>query len=119
MRHEDASHRPLIFRQTLHGARESRGRILMRFRLGAASTLSLTTLTLLVACGGKTISIGENEPATKSIAPSAVTVATAECNDGYEPSNICCKSGDSTSAGGCESWPDEPFHPCDSGWTLY
>jgi hypothetical protein len=97
----------------------------MRFRLGAASTLSLTTLTLLVACGGKTISIGGNEPATQSVVPSAVTVATGECNDGYQHANICCTGGDPNATGDnstaptCQSWPDDPFHPCDSGWTTY
>jgi hypothetical protein len=90
----------------------------MTFRFGAATTLSLTTLMLLVACGGKTISIG-SESAAQTVVPSAVTVATSACSQGYEHANICCTGGSKGSEPTCQSWPNDPFHPCDSGWTTY
>ncbi len=89
----------------------------MTFRFGAATTLSLTALMLL-ACGGKTISIG-SESAAQTVVPSAVTVATNTCSPGYEHSNICCTGGSKDSDPTCQSWPNDPFHPCDSGWTTY
>jgi hypothetical protein len=107
-----------MFQKMYGAAKVARENALMKFRLGAASTVSLTTLTLLVACGGKTISIG-GENASQSTVPSAVTVATAQCNNGYQHANICCTGGDSGHESTCESWPGDPFHPCESGWTLY
>ncbi|MEO7109909.1 MAG: hypothetical protein ABI183_05685 [Polyangiaceae bacterium] len=89
----------------------------MTFRFGAVTTLSLTAI-VLVACGGKTISIG-NESAAQTVVPSAVTVATSECSQGFEHGNICCTGGCNGSEASCESWPDDPFHPCESGWTTY
>ena len=75
-------------------------------------------MIVLAACGGKTISIGgENE--SQSTVPSAVTVATSVCSQGYQHSTICCSGGDKDNEATCESWPNDPFHPCDSGWTTY
>jgi hypothetical protein len=89
----------------------------MTFRFGAATTLSLTAIVLM-ACGGKTISIG-GETQSDTIVPSAVKVATSECSQGFEHSNICCTGGSNGSEPTCKSYPDDPFHPCDSGWTTY
>jgi hypothetical protein len=97
-------------------AKVARGE-LMTFRFGAATTLSLTAI-VLVACGGKTISIG-SESTAQTVVPSAVTVATSACSQGFEHGNICCTGGGNGSDSSCESWPDDPFHPCDSGWTTY
>jgi len=90
----------------------------MTFRFGAATTLSLTALTLLFACGGQVVSIG-GESTAQSLTPSAVTVATDSCPTGYQHANICCTGGSKTSSPTCEAWPNDPFHPCDSGYTMY
>jgi hypothetical protein len=89
----------------------------MTFRFGAATTLSLAAIVLM-ACGGKTISIG-SEDSAQTVLPSAVTVATNECSQGFEHGNICCTGGGSGSEPTCKTYPNEPFHPCDSGWTTY
>lgn len=89
----------------------------MTFRFGAATTLSLTAIVLM-ACGGKTVSIG-SETQSDTITPSAVTVATSECSQGFEHSNICCTGGGNGDTPTCVAYPNEPFHPCDSGWTTY
>ncbi|MEO8875536.1 MAG: hypothetical protein ABI461_08115 [Polyangiaceae bacterium] len=90
----------------------------MTFRFRSASILSLTTLTLLVACGGQIVSIG-GESTSQSLTPSTVTVATESCPTGYQHANICCTGGDKSSEATCESWPNDPFHPCDTGYTTY
>jgi hypothetical protein len=89
----------------------------MTFRFGAITTLSLTAI-VLVACGGKTISIG-SEDSAETVVPSAVNVATSECSQGYEHANICCTGGGNGNEPTCKSYPNDPFHPCDSGWTTY
>lgn len=80
--------------------------------------LGFGAVGLLAACGGKVVDIGGNST-SQQVTPSAVSVATSECPSGYEHSNICCKGGGDGKEATCESWPDDPFHPCADGWTTY
>ncbi len=92
----------------------------MALRKRSFIVLGVGAMGLLAACGGKIVDIG-GQSTSQTLTPSAVTVASSQCADGYAHTNICCTGGDSSDGkeSTCEAWPDEPFHPCPDGWTTY
>jgi len=92
----------------------------MALRMRSFIVLGFGAIALTAACGGKIVDIG-GQSTSQTLTPSTVTVANSQCADGYAHTNICCTGGDSADGkeSTCESWPDEPFHPCPDGWTTY
>ena len=91
----------------------------MALRMRSFIVLGFGAIALTAACGGKIVDIG-GQSTSQTLTPSAVTVANSQCADGYAHTNICCTGGEKGgSASTCETWPDEPFHPCPDGWTTY
>ncbi|MEO6418364.1 MAG: hypothetical protein ABIP39_03110, partial [Polyangiaceae bacterium] len=89
-----------------------------RRALKALIVAVLVACPAVVACGGKTISIGSNEADLQKIDPTKFSSAVGSCPAGYQHPNICCEGGTST-ASMCGAYLDAPFHPCDAGWTTY
>lgn len=73
---------------------------------------------LLVACNGKTLSLGTNSTGSQLVSPSAVSGAVGACNANEAHPNVCC-----TAAAGqqptCLVYPDAPFTQCAVGATTY
>jgi hypothetical protein len=78
----------------------------------------LYLLLIATACVGREVSVGANSSALSLVDPNQISAAPTACNSGAAHPNVCCQAA-SGQAAKCGTYPDEPFHPCDSGWTLY
>ncbi|MEO6574388.1 MAG: hypothetical protein ABIP89_11145 [Polyangiaceae bacterium] len=73
---------------------------------------------ILVACGGKTVSIGNNQADLVKVDPTTFSAAITSCPTGFAHPNICCDGGKDTPSI-CGAYFDAPFRPCDAGWSTY
>ena len=87
--------------------------------LGAFPALAASAL-LLVACTGKTLSLGNGTGSQQSqeVAPSAVSGSVSACSSGSAHPNACCSAGPNQ-ASSCVTYPQAPFTQCESGTTTY
>jgi hypothetical protein len=94
------------------------------------AALGLAGASSIVACGGHTVSLGNNNgdsaDALKSIDPVTATAninnssssASGACPAGFAHPNICCDAATDV-ASTCGEWTLDPFRACNSGWTTY
>ncbi len=75
-------------------------------------------LPVLVACGGREVSLGTNKAQLSQIDPKTVGGNVPSCGAGDAHPNVCCDAG-AGKAGTCGVFLGAPFQPCDSGWTTY
>jgi hypothetical protein len=85
----------------------------VRFVLAAAAVVPI-----VVACGGREVSLGSNHSALSTVDPGNVSGTVPSCGSGAAHPNVCCEAGPGKPAK-CGSYDGEPFHPCDDGWKTY
>ena len=73
---------------------------------------------IVVACGGREVSLGSNQSALSSVDPATVAGNVTACGAGEAHPNVCCHAGPNTPSQ-CGTYNGEPFHPCDDGWKTY
>lgn len=73
---------------------------------------------VLVACGGREVSLGTNKAQLSQVDPGSVGGNVPSCGAGDAHPNVCCEAG-AGKAGTCGVYLGAPFQPCDSGWTTY
>lgn len=73
---------------------------------------------VLVACSGKTLSLGTNTTGSQLVAPSAVSGPVPACGTNAAHPNVCCTAGPNQAAS-CVTYPDAPFTQCTGGATTY
>jgi hypothetical protein len=107
------------------GIQARRARSNMRFRSANISTLALSIVALLGACGksdegsAKPIPVSDVPFQTPTNVPlDTVAVATTACTNGYEHPSICCSTDGPGYVPLCETYPT-PFYPCDIGFATY
>jgi hypothetical protein len=88
-------------------------RLLPSFLLVAAGALPV-----LVACGGREVSLGTNHSQLSLVDPSTVSGTVPSCGTGDAHPNVCCQAS-AGQAAQCGVYIGAPFQPCDSGWTAY
>ncbi len=89
-----------------------------RRALKALVLSAFACLPVLAACGGKTISIGNNQADLAKVDPTKFSANITSCPSGFAHPNICCEGGKDTPST-CGAYLDAPFRPCDSGWSTY
>ena len=73
----------------------------------------------LVACAGKTVSVGTNEDQLRTVDPASVNKPVPACAAKTQAhANVCCKGGPGEE-GACHAFIGKPFHPCDTGFNTY
>ena len=73
---------------------------------------------VLVACGGREVSLGTNKTQLSQVDPHTVGGNVPSCGGGDAHPNVCCEAG-AGKAGTCGVYLGAPFQPCDTGWTTY
>ena len=73
---------------------------------------------VLVACGGREVSLGTNKAQLSQVDPHTVGGNVPSCGAGDAHPNVCCEAG-AGKAGTCGVYLGAPFQPCDTGWTTY
>jgi hypothetical protein len=89
-----------------------------RCRLKIFASLAAGGAVLLVACNGKTVSLGTGTTPSEVVSPSAVNGGLTACAQNAAHPNVCCTAGPNEPAT-CVVYPDAPFTPCAAGATTY
>lgn len=89
-----------------------------RRALKALILSAFASLPVIAACGGKVVSIGNNQSDLAKVDPTTFSSNITTCPAGFAHPNICCEGGMNTPST-CGAYLDAPFRPCDSGWSTY
>lgn len=89
-----------------------------RRALKALVLSAFACMPVIAACGGKTVSIGNNQADLAKVDPTKFSANITTCPSGFAHPNICCEGGTNTPST-CGAYLDAPFRPCDSGWSTY
>ena len=89
-----------------------------RRALKALIISAFACMPVVAACGGKVVSIGNNQADLAKVDPTTFTANVTSCPAGFAHPNICCEGGMDTPST-CGAYLNAPFRPCDSGWQTY
>ena len=89
-----------------------------RRALKALILSAFASLPVIAACGGKVVSIGNNQADLVKVDPTTFSANITSCPAGFAHPNICCEGGKDTPST-CGAYFNAPFRPCDSGWQTY
>jgi hypothetical protein len=89
-----------------------------RRALKALILSAFASMPVVAACGGKVVSIGNNQADLAKVDPTTFSANITSCPAGFAHPNICCEGGMDTPST-CGAYLNAPFRPCDSGWQTY